>query len=357
MTNIVRVGLLYGGKSVEHEISIRSARNVYEQLDRVRFEPVLIGITKTGDWYMTENLDQPIEKGQPLTLSLSNSTHTFHVLNSSDGTGTLDVVFPVLHGTDGEDGSIQGMLQTVDLPCAGSGVLGSSVAMDKLMSKQLLVKAGIPTSKFQAVFDATSVSFEQLATEIGLPFMIKPISLGSSVGVSKVSTEQQFKQALEDALSYDSGFLVEQYISGRELECGILGNQQARATSPGEIIISPKYEFYTYDAKYEDPDAVEIKIPAMLDPAVEKKIMELSLSAYKALRCEDYARVDLFLDEHNKVFINEINTIPGFTNSSMFPSLWGQHGISYQDLITRIIDLALERFAHRISLNRDYSAE
>jgi D-alanine-D-alanine ligase len=354
MPQKLRVGLLFGGKSVEHEISIRSARNVFQQLDRSRFEPVLIGITKEGNWHLVSDPDHPIDAGQPLNLSLGTSKHTFVIRDTTKGTGVLDVIFPVLHGTDGEDGSIQGMLQAVNLPYAGSGVLGSSVAMDKLMSKQLMVAEGIPTSKFKAVVPGTEFSFKQLITAIGLPFMIKPISLGSSVGVSKVSNEKEFKKAVEETLSYDQGYLVEQYISGRELECAILGNQKPKASDPGEIIINPQYEFYTYDAKYQDPDAVEIKVPADLDPDTAKKIKLLSLRAYKALRCEDFARVDLFLDKSNSVFINEINTIPGFTDSSMFPSLWGQHGISYSALITQIIELAMERFRSKMKLVRDY---
>ena len=354
MIQKLRVGLLFGGKSVEHEISIRSARNVFQQMDRTRFEPVLIGITKNGNWYLLTSMDQPIDSGTPLNLSLNDSSHTFIGADGSEGTGILDIIFPVLHGTDGEDGSIQGMIQTVDIPVAGSGVLGSSVAMDKLMSKQLLVNEGIPTSKYQAVLPGSEISYSQIVDKVGVPFMVKPISLGSSVGVSKVSNEAEYQTALSKTLSYDQGYLAEEYISGRELECAILGNQQAKASAPGEIIISSKYEFYTYDAKYQDPDAVEIKVPAELDPEVAEKIKALSLRAYKALRCEDFARVDLFLGEDNRILINEINTIPGFTDSSMFPSLWGQHGISYQDLITQIIDLAMERFVHKSRLNRDY---
>ena len=350
----LRVGLLFGGKSVEHEISIRSAKNVYQQMDRSRFDPVLIGITKNGHWYLLTSVDQPIDSGIALNLCLNDSSHTFIGTNNSEGTGKLDIVFPVLHGTDGEDGSIQGMLQALDIPFAGSGVLGSSVAMDKLMSKQLLVKEDIPTSKFQAVLPGDEISYDYLVAKVGLPFMVKPISLGSSVGVSKVSNEDDYQAALKETLSYDQGFLVEEFIAGRELECAILGNQEAKASAPGEIIISPKYEFYTYDAKYQDPEAVEIKVPADIDPQVAESIKTLSLRAYKALRCEDFARVDLFLDSDQRILINEINTIPGFTDSSMFPSLWGQHGISYQDLITQIIDLAMERSKLKDKLNRDY---
>jgi D-alanine-D-alanine ligase len=356
MTNTLRVGLIYGGKSVEHEISLRSAQNVYEQIDRSRFDPVLIGITKEGKWYLVDSMDQPIASGMPLNLVLGHSNHSFSTPDGQEGTGKLDVVFPVLHGTDGEDGSIQGLLQTADIPYCGSGVLGSSVAMDKYLSKQLLAREQIPTSKYVALPDGnpSGISFEDIVEKVGLPFIVKPISLGSSVGVTKINNRQDYESALKETLQYDLGFLAEEFIVGRELECAILGNLEARSSDPGEIIISPKYEFYSYDAKYQDPDAVEIKVPAELDSPVVEKINDLCLQSYKALRCEDFARVDLFLTEDNAVYINEINTIPGFTNSSMFPSLWGQHGIVYGTLITRIIELALERSEIKKKLNRNY---
>ncbi len=356
MNTTRRIGLLYGGKSVEHEISIRSAHNVFQNIDKSLFTPVLIGITKTGSWHLVTDIDKDISTGAALNLNLGHTSDTFVTNDGSSGTGKLDAIFPVLHGTDGEDGSIQGLLQTVNLPFAGSGVLGSAVAMDKLLSKRLLLQAGVPTSQYLTI-DASSekpYAYQEVVTTLGTPFMVKPISLGSSVGVSKVKSEQEYHQALDQTLRYDQGVLLEQYISGRELECAVLGNTNAQASYPGEIIISPRYEFYTYDAKYQDPDAVEIKIPAEIPEQVANRIKELSLKSYRALNCEDYARVDLFLTPQNDIFINEINTIPGFTNSSMFPSLWGQHGISYQDLITKILDLAIERFQQRETLNRDY---
>ena len=356
MAEKLQVGLLFGGRSVEHEISIRSARNVFQHLDRSFFDPVLIGITKDGHWHLVEDMDQSINSAPSLNLSLGHSKHTFPTTDNQGGTGPLDIIFPVLHGTDGEDGSIQGMLQSVDIAFAGSGVLGSSVAMDKLMSKNIMLNEGIPTSKFVTIKGQNSnISYEQVINSLGSPFMVKPISLGSSVGISKVASEEEFTKALAETTRYDQAILAEEFISGRELECAILGNVQAKASDPGEIIVSPQYEFYTYKAKYEDPNAVEIKIPAVLDTSMVEQIKDLSLRAYKALRCEDFARVDLFLKDDQSIYINEINTIPGFTNSSMFPSLWAQHGISYSDLITKIINLAMERFESKKKLNRDYS--
>ena len=355
MENKRRIGLLYGGKSVEHEISLRSAVNVFQQIDKSLFTPVLIGITKKGSWHLVSDIAQDISEGSPLNLNLGHEDHTF-VSDAGGGTGKLDAIFPILHGTDGEDGSIQGLLQAVDLPFAGSGVLGSAVSMDKLVSKELLSAAGIPTSKYLSVrADSPAYSYSQVMEHLGTPFMVKPVSLGSSVGVSKVKSEEDYQSALQESLHYDHAIILEQYIAGRELECAILGNQQPQASLPGEIIISPQYEFYTYDAKYEDPEAVQIKIPALVPEEIAERIKELSIKSYQILNCQDFARVDLFLTADNQIFINEINTIPGFTDSSMFPSLWGQHGISYRDLITKILDLAMERFEQRLKLIRDYT--
>lgn len=354
-----RIGLLYGGKSVEHEISIRSARNVYQHIDTTLFSPVLIGITKQGSWHHVFDIDQEIAAGAPLSLSLGHTENTFQTITGDSGTGRLDAIFPVLHGTDGEDGSIQGMLQTVDIPYAGSGVLGSAAAMDKLLSKRLLQAVGIPTSNCLSFNpqQGEGIDYQEVADTLGVPFMVKPISLGSSVGVSKVKSEADYDKALSETLNYDQGVILEAYISGRELECAVLGNTNPQASDPGEIIINPKYEFYTYDAKYEDPDAVEIKIPADIPAATGKLIKELSIKSYLTLACEDFARVDLFLTEEGKVFINEVNTIPGFTDSSMFPALWGQHGITYQHLITKILDMAMERFRNRKNLSREYQGK
>lgn len=348
--------MLYGGKSVEHEISIRSARNVFQHMDKNLFDPVLIGITKKGRWHLVRDIDQDIGEGPALNLSLGHSSDTFQTTTGTDGTGKLDAVFPVLHGTDGEDGSIQGLLQTVSVPYAGSGVLGSAVAMDKLLSKRLLQASGIPTSRFLTFNPQKGehLEYSQVISTIGSPFMVKPISLGSSVGISKVKSAEEYEQALKESFSFDQGVLLEAYIQGRELECAILGNARPKASSPGEIVINPKYEFYTYDAKYEDPGAVEIKIPAELPPETAEKIKDICVQSYQALNCEDFARVDLFLTDQGEIFINEINTIPGFTNSSMFPSLWGQHGIDYTDLITQILEMAIARFEQQKELNREY---
>ncbi|MEM7109405.1 MAG: D-alanine--D-alanine ligase family protein [Bacteroidota bacterium] len=347
------VVILYGGKSVEHEISIKSAKNIFQSIDKAHFEPYLIGISKQGDWHFMREVSGDFSNADLVSLRLTSGSAAFTAGNESF---VPDLVFPVLHGTDGEDGSIQGLLQTINVPYAGSGVLGSSVAMSKLASKRLLQAAGIPTSKFIA-YDyrqLEDIFFEGVRSRLGLPFMAKAANLGSSVGVVKVSDEKSFTLALKECFIYDSTVLFEEYIAGRELECSVMGNTDLKASLPAEIVISPQYEFYTYKAKYQDPTAVELKVPANLDAQTSEEIRKLSIQAYKALHCEDFARVDLFLTPENSIFINEVNTIPGFTNSSMFPMMWQEQGISFPELITTILKGALEKSKAAKRLQNDY---
>jgi D-alanine-D-alanine ligase len=351
-----KVAILYGGRSVEHGVSINSAKNIFEYIDREKFEPYPIGISKKGVWYLTSAIDKEIEKGKPLTLQLNPGNPSFQ---TGDGkTIHADVVFPVLHGTDGEDGSIQGLLKAMELPMVGTGVLGSAMSMSKLVTKRLLKEAGIPVTKFRAVYfnQKESLSFPELEAEFGLPFMVKAASLGSSVGISKVKNETDFLTALNEAFRYDDSVLIEQYVKGREIECAILGNYPPEASLPGEIIISPKYEFYTFDAKYVDGEAVKIEVPAKLEAPIAEKIRELSIKTYQALHCEDFSRIDLFLGDDGKIYINEINTIPGFTNSSMYPMMWKDRGISFPDLITKLIALCRERFERSKRIERDFQS-
>lgn len=338
-----KVAILYGGRSVEHGVSINSARNIAEYIDKTKFEPVFIGISNAGAWYLTTSVSREIESGEPVNFSLVPSRAGW--ITAGGIPVTAEVIFPVLHGTDGEDGSIQGLLQAVSLPMVGTGVLGSAVSMNKLIAKQLLSQAGLPVARFLALSFAekNKISFEDVQSALGLPFMVKSASLGSSVGVSKVKGKMDFDLALDEAFRYDDQVLFEEFISGREIECAILGNNPPEASLPGEIVISSKYEFYSFDAKYVDGEAVTIEVPAKLEPEVSGKIRELSLKAFTTLACEDFARVDLFLQRDGKVFVNEINTIPGFTNSSMFPMMWRERGFSFTALITRLIELAQER--------------
>lgn len=352
-----KVAILYGGRSVEHGVSVNSARNIFEYIDKEQFEPLCIGISRGGQWYLTPGVNKDIEQGKALGLILDAQRPGFMLLSSGDRI-KADIIFPVLHGTDGEDGSIQGLIKSMDIPMVGTGVLGSAVSMNKITSKRLLQEAGIPVTKFITAHysEKDKLSFQQIASQLGAPFMVKAANLGSSVGVSKAKDEASFRAAVDEAFKYDDNLLVEEFIKGREIECAILGNHPAEASYPGEIVINPKYEFYTFDAKYVDPDAVRIDVPAAIDATIAERIRELSLKAYQALYCEDFARVDVFLTEDGRVYINEINSIPGFTNSSMYPMMWKERGVGFTELISKLLNLALERYDRGKRIERDFSS-
>jgi D-alanine-D-alanine ligase len=352
-----KVAILYGGRSVEHAVSVNSARNIFEYLDKKNYQPVPIGISKKGQWYLTEGVSKDIEKGKPLTLALNPDKPGF-ILTKENKKINPDIIFPVLHGTDGEDGSIQGMVKAISLPLVGTGVLGSAVSMNKIVAKRLLSDAGLPVSDFLTFRfeEKDKISFNAIVKKLGLPFMVKSASLGSSVGVTKVKTKKDFQQAVEEAFRYDNEMLAEKFITGREIECAILGNNPPEASYPGEIVISKNYEFYTFDAKYVDPDAVKIEVPAKLPKAIAEKIRKASVLAYQTLHCEDFARIDLFLDKKGNIYINEINSIPGFTNSSMYPMMWKERGIEFTELISRLLNLAQERYDRSKRLERDFQS-
>ncbi len=338
----ITVAILYGGRSVEHGVSINSARNIAEYIDRRLFSVVPIGITQQGAWHLTKTVTKDIRKGKPLTTNLDPQKRWL-----LDGAKKIkfDIVFPVLHGTDGEDGSIQGFFKSLTVPLVGTGVLGSALSMNKIVAKRLLKEAGIPVTSFIPLCfsDRVKPTFEDIQKVMGLPFMVKAASLGSSVGVTKVNSKAEFGKAVKEAFRYDQELLFERYVKGREIECAILGNDPPKASMPGEIIISKKYEFYTFDAKYVDSEAVSIQVPAKLPKDKVDRIRDLSVRAFQALKCEDYARVDLFLSDEGEIYVNEINTIPGFTNSSMYPMMWRERGISFTNLITQLIALAQKR--------------
>lgn len=352
-----KVAILYGGRSVEHGVSVNSARNIFEYLNKSKFEAVPVGISKKGKWFLTDGVSKDIEKGKPLALSVEPGNSAFIVLKENKSI-KADIIFPVLHGTDGEDGSIQGLIKAMDIPMVGTGVLGSSMSMNKIVAKRMLADAGLPVSQFLTFrYDQKDkISFNAIAKKLGLPFMVKAASLGSSVGVNKVNNRKDFQKAVEEAFRYDNEMLAEQYISGRELECSVLGNYPPQASAPGEIVISKEYEFYTFDAKYVDPNAVAIDVVAKLSKPVAEKIRKASIQAYEALHCEDFARVDLFLDKKGNIYINEINTIPGFTNSSMYPMMWKEQGISFPDLITKLLELAAERYDRGKRVEREFKS-
>jgi D-alanine-D-alanine ligase len=357
MSKKKRIAILYGGRSVEHGVSVNSARNIFAYIDKKQFLPVPIGISKQGKWYLTDGVSKDIEKGKPLGLLLDAKNPAFFLLKEGSRI-KADIIFPVLHGTDGEDGSIQGMVRAVDLPMVGTGVLGSAVSMNKITAKKLLAYAGLPVSDFMTFrFDEKdSISYNSIVKKLGLPFMVKSASQGSSVGVTKVKSKADFQKAIDEGFRYDQEVLVEKYITGREIECAVLGNTPPEASYPGEIVINKNYEFYTFDAKYVDPDAVKIEVPARLSKTIAEKIRKVCVQAFQALHCEDFARVDLFLDGSGGIYINEINSIPGFTNSSMYPMMWQERGIGFTELTSRLLNLAQERYDRGKRLERDFES-
>lgn len=361
MKKRLRVAILFGGKSAEHEISLLSAKTIVEAMDRKKYQVILIGIDKKGQWYLNEasrsllraggpKLVQSPKASDPVALAPGKKTKQLVSLSSRRTLGPVDVVFPVLHGPFGEDGTVQGLLKLANVPFVGAGVLGSAVGMDKDVMKRLLRDAGIRTARFLVWHrsSAGAMEFEEVARQLGAPFFVKPANLGSSVGISKVKDRNQFEQALKEAFQYDPKILLEESIHGREIECSVLGNDHPIASVPGEII--PRHEFYSYEAKYLDENGAAFEIPAKLPGPMVKEIQDLALKTFKALCCEGMARVDFFLRDDREVIVNEINTIPGFTKISMYPKLWEASGISYPELIDRLIRLALERFAREKKL-------
>jgi len=254
----------------------------------------------------------------------------------------VDVIFPVLHGPFGEDGSMQGLLKLSGVPFVGAGVLGSAVGMDKDVMKRLLRDAGIKIGKFITLKNNEKVDFNKIKKELGLPIFIKPANMGSSVGVSKVRNENEFKKAVKKAFTFDVKIIIEEFINGREIECSVLGNDKPMASIPGEVIAS--HEFYSYNAKYIDENGATVQIPAKLEKNIQKKIQELAIKTFQVLNCEGLGRVDFFLKKNGEIFVNEINTLPGFTNISMYQKLWAASGIPQNKLLDRLIDLAIERF-------------
>ncbi len=349
----VRVGILFGGKSAEHEVSLQSAKNVIDAIDKDKFEVSLIGIDKTGRWLLPNKSQFLLNASDPKLIKLNNengervalipeSAGELSNLTNHDVRNSIDVVFPILHGPLGEDGTIQGLLKLAGVPFVGAGVLGSAVGMDKDVMKRLLRDAGIPIGKFLVFREGEKIDFSDVVNKLGLPFFVKPANLGSSVGVNKVKDKDTFAAAVAEAFLYDTKILVEEFIEGREIECAVLGNQEPHASAIGEVI--PNQEFYSYNAKYIDPNGAALEIPAKIPEVVSEEVKKLAIKTFKVLSCEGLGRVDFFLKKDGTVLVNEINTIPGFTKISMYPQLWAITGVSYPELITRLIELAIERF-------------
>ena len=367
------LGILCGGRSGEHEVSLRSASGIYQALDRERFEPLLVAIDKSGGWHVGKAEALLLDAHDPARIRIDPSAPEVVPLHTAAREGecvlvspgdlseqaAIEAFLPIIHGTDGEDGALQGMLQLWGLPYVGADVLGSAVGMDKDVMKRLLTQAGLPVAPFEAFHSLAEAraGFADLASRLGLPLFVKPAALGSSVGVSRVEDRGDYFRALADAFSYGEKVVVEQEIEGREVECSVLGSRYSETCPPkasraGEI--RPRHGFYSYAAKYLDHDGAELIVPADLPPGVEERIQQLSLRAFETLECDGMARVDFFFADDGRILVNELNTLPGFTPISMYPKLWEASGLSYTDLLTRLVELALERQQRRGALKRDY---
>ncbi|MBO0838928.1 MAG: D-alanine--D-alanine ligase [Actinobacteria bacterium] len=360
----IRVVVLFGGRSAEHEVSILSARNVLLALDRERFEPVLVGIDKAGRWRLEPESTLLDASGDPRKLSLrcqgAELTVPVHPQRSPTTAALTcdDVVFPVLHGTYGEDGTVQGLLELADVAFVGAGPLGSAIGMDKDVTKRLLSQAGLPVVPWRVVtaaeFSRKPAAVEARAAELGYPVFIKPANAGSSVGVSKVKTPTELLAALRLALSFDRKVLVEGAIDAREIECAVLGNDAPKASVPGEIVVHHRDGFYSYDAKYVDAGGSEWQIPARIPDETAARVRAFAVDAFRVLELAGMARVDFFLDRGTgELYVNEVNTIPGFTAISMYPKMWEYSGLPARELVSCLIDLAIERRRQRRALKTE----
>lgn len=358
-----KLAVIFGGRSGEHVVSLRSAASVMEAVDREQYEVIPVGITRQGAWITGPDAwpvlweQRDYREAQPAALLADPEKPGLLIQGSSSPNEwlyqPLDIVFPLLHGTYGEDGSIQGLMEMAGLPYVGSGVLGSSAGMDKVIMKQLFQQNGLLQAshlslyRYQWLGDQASWQ-SSVENELGYPCFVKPANLGSSVGISKVQSAEDFPAAVEEALLYDDKVIIEEYVKGREIECAVIGDLEAEASLPGEIL--PCNEFYDYNAKYID-DRSGLVIPVQLGEGLEQEVKELSVKAFKAVEASGLARVDFFLSQDEEaLYINEINTMPGFTSISMFPKLWEASGVSYKELINKLLDLAEERFRRRRGL-------
>ncbi|SHE86665.1 D-alanine--D-alanine ligase [Alkalibacter saccharofermentans] len=341
----IKVGIIFGGKSKEHDVSLMSASNVIEAMDKEKYDLTTIGIDKEGNWYIYEGIKEKIKDGSWI-LDEENLIKDFSVFHD-DLIDEIDVFFPVLHGPNGEDGTVQGLLELMGKPYVGCGVLASAVGMDKVMCKKIFKDAGLPQGNFLSVKECfwakdSDQIIDEIQSEIGYPCFVKPANMGSSVGISKAHDKQELIEGIKEAFQYDKKIIVEANINCREIECAVLGNDDPAASVLGEIV--PSKEFYDYQSKYLDDGKSVLIIPADLSEEITEKIRNYAIEAYMAIDGNGLSRVDFFVEKDtDEIFINEINTMPGFTNISMYPKLWEHTGISYHDLIVKLIDLAFEK--------------
>ncbi|MGH9377998.1 MAG: D-alanine--D-alanine ligase family protein [Terriglobia bacterium] len=369
MPKKIRLGILFGGRSGEHEVSLESAASVLKAIDRKKYDVAPIGITREGRWVLGSALSESSPKalagvfqsGKAIAPPADPTRRELAPLPSPSravrNTGALDVVFPILHGTFGEDGTIQGLLELAGIPYVGAGVLGSATGMDKDIMKRLFRDAGLPVVPWILLLRSElnpghARARRRVASTIGYPVFVKPANLGSSVGISKVHGQGELQAALELAGKYDRKIIVEKAIDAREIECAVLGNDAPQASVPGEVV--PVNEFYDYQAKYVQ-EGSQLIIPAKLGAARTRKVQQLAIRAFKAIDCAGMGRVDFLMDRKTgKLYVNEINTIPGFTSISMYPKLWEASGVPYAKLIDRLIEFALERHREKSGTQYDY---
>lgn len=349
-----RVGVLFGGRSGEHEISIRSAHFVAESIDPTKFDVTLVGIDRSGNWHLHSpesfsrtNTDASCDGARRVLAAPASGTCRLLDANAPQRTlAVLDVVFPTLHGPYGEDGSMQGFLETLGVPYVGAGVLGSAVGMDKDVQKRLLSHAGLPIVPYVALTRHAWMQQETHALDtlrsLDWPMFVKPAGLGSSVGISKARSKEELRRAIDLAFQLDPKVVVENGVDAREIECAVLGNDTPEASVPGEIV--PEADFYSYEAKYAAESPARLLIPAPLSDDLTQLVRSQALRVYRVLGCSGMARVDFFLERASgRLYVNELNTIPGFTSISMFPKLWGASGVAAKDLTSALIQLALQR--------------
>jgi len=367
---VLRLAVLCGGRSGEHEVSLQSAYGIFNALDRKRFEPLLVAIDKEGVWRMGDADSLLLDPRDPERIRLAAGSPAVvptlldgrcRLLSTEDGKrlAELDAVLPIIHGTDGEDGALQGLLQLLDVPYVGADVTGSVLGMDKDVGKRLLAMADLPVAPYRAFRGRAEAeaAFEDLSQSLGLPLFVKPANLGSSVGVTRAGDRAEYLAAVAEAFAFGEKIVVEQAVPGREVECSVLGSPYSEKYPPaasrvGEI--RPRDGFYSYRAKYLDPEGAELIVPADLPPEVEERVRELSLRVFDVMECDGMARVDFFVRDNGGVLVNELNTLPGFTPISMYPKLWEASGLSYTELLTRLVELALERAGRRGKLRREF---
>ncbi|MGM0846742.1 MAG: D-alanine--D-alanine ligase [Bacillota bacterium] len=348
-----KICLLYGGKSAEHGVSLQTAKAVIGALDNDKYDIYPIYITEEGQWVKGPQLQGTVENVKELAFSegeaiAPNALNT--TLSASEGgEGTFDVILPLLHGPNGEDGTVQGMLELLNLPYVGNGVLASAAGMDKVIMKNLYAQAGIPQVNYVWYLKKTweidpEAAYLEVEKELGYPCFVKPANLGSSVGISKASSREELISAFKEAFQFDRKIIIEQGVKAREIELGVLGNDEPECSVPGEIL--PKKDFYDYKAKYEDGDT-GLVIPAEISEDVYEEMKRIAVDSFKALDCSGLVRADFFLTEDGQIYMNEVNTMPGFTPFSMFPLLWKHSGVEYPELIERLVQLAKERHAEK----------